>query len=178
MKQIKRDKWAAYFKAPVTDNGTVWGITPLHKFNCGTFTENEIEYDLFYVIMMRDYTAASEDELVESFDASAFTVDWATESELFQAAIAGTYEQPDIDSDFFFPQSVADLIHADSEAGLTDTEIAQKHMSMLLDAFLGFTFDEVLALYPTIYSESTTTDDEGSEHTLSSIWRCDREGFI
>lgn len=174
-KKIDRDFFGAYYMSDKPCN--IWGTNQTHCYPCGIFTFEGAVKCLSFVRLSTQILAVTNsgnEEKIEHFDLSLSDADEIAKDLMFQMAVSGAEFEVTEALMTRFSASVAQLIAWDLQQGLSFYEVFTKRAALLVNQFMGFTFEEVLFNYPGILVETVTTDNEGNEST-ANIWRNSQE---
>jgi len=160
------DYYHGYFLADPATPGVIHGLKPLNPWYCGSCMKDGKQYDIYFIHWYKDYPTGSEQsqDFAEVKDFSLDAFDQWLQVPLVQAVImdlplSGLTVLP----------TVTALLDADRALGIPGEHIAYRRADIIHPAFLGFTFDSVLAENPWIVQP--VVDPETGVET-PNIWKC------
>jgi hypothetical protein len=174
-KRRKRDFWSAYYRTQeVAENGKaiLWGAEIMHSTNKGKFIQDGEEWYLFKCYLCKDDLPDTQGKNQEAFDFHpGFGDEIINDPVLVQMVMSESL--PDNLAEVLltrFSDSVVQLLLSDLESGLSPFEIVEKRIGILVSAFMGFTYEEVVTANPEIVQPVEVTDEEGNISINSNIW--------
>ena len=151
MGKLKRNFWGGYYRTPIDSHNALLGAELYHAYLCGTFEKDGVRYNLTYFFLCKDDLPDTQGKNQEAFDLAAVYADDILENGI-EASLP----------------SVHTLIAEDTAAGLDGWDILEKRVGVMVQEFLGFTFEEVLTEHPEILQPYESNDPETGE-THSSV---------
>lgn len=168
MSRLKRNFWGGYYRTPVDGPANLlMGCEILHSYNCGTFSQDGIQYNLMFFLLCKDDLPDTQGKHQEAFDFSGVDADRILSLPFFTSfdlsALSPTVQQ---------------LIAQDVAEGLDQWAILERRVGVMIPEFLGFRFSEVVARFPETLQPITHTDEQGNEYTTNNIRQCSLEDPI
>lgn len=154
------DKFGGYYSVDPTNSTHLYGIQWLHAFPCG----EGITFFIFYKGEFPDCKGQN----AEAVDFSVDSVDTLGDLPIFKYLLAGYLPEEVIAT---LHPVAQDLVNSDLQEGLSCEQILMSRAAILVDKFLGFTFEQI----PAEYKTESIIIEENESILIPDVRRCSLE---